>query len=268
MKLRLLSENDFQTGLSKFQTDPNNRLVTDSEKDNWNSKLSSVYGADISRSKAKGYNTSNTWQSLSTTRDLEDWIGDFDKRTRENKSNIISESSVKQIVQDNSMSRYDITRLIEDKTLSRYEITQIVEQNGVNESKVRDIAKEIAYAGVIQSYDSNVGNKLNSIFGTSFWNVNSINDLVSGDSAISELLNNRAAFSAMLNVKSFLKAATASEKFSERLLNNDTAFEVFLNNPVALRATVGFSTVLYLKIQRNSERNTAFTIACRAYGIK
>lgn len=39
--------------------------------------------SNISRCKAKGYNTSSTWQSLSTERDLEDWIGDFDKRTRE-----------------------------------------------------------------------------------------------------------------------------------------------------------------------------------------
>lgn len=42
--------------------------------------------SNISRCKTKGYNTSNTWQSLSTERDLEDWIGDFDKRTRELKS--------------------------------------------------------------------------------------------------------------------------------------------------------------------------------------
>lgn len=39
--------------------------------------------SNISRCKAKGYDTSNTWQPLSTERDLEDWIGDFDKRTRE-----------------------------------------------------------------------------------------------------------------------------------------------------------------------------------------
>lgn len=42
--------------------------------------------SDISRCKTKGYNTSSTWQDLSTSRDLEDWIGDFDKRTRELKS--------------------------------------------------------------------------------------------------------------------------------------------------------------------------------------
>lgn len=64
------------------------RFVSDSEKSTWNGKLSSVSGQDISRAKAKGYNTSSTWQSISSSRDLEDWIGDFDKRTRENKDNI------------------------------------------------------------------------------------------------------------------------------------------------------------------------------------
>ena len=43
--------------------------------------------SDVSRCKTKGYNTSNTWASLSSSRDLEDWIGDFDKRTRELKNN-------------------------------------------------------------------------------------------------------------------------------------------------------------------------------------
>lgn len=43
--------------------------------------------SDISRCKTKGYDTSSTWKSLSTERDLEDWIGDFDKRTRELKNN-------------------------------------------------------------------------------------------------------------------------------------------------------------------------------------
>ena len=42
--------------------------------------------SNISRCKARGYNTSNIWTNLDTERDLEDWIGDFDKRTRELKS--------------------------------------------------------------------------------------------------------------------------------------------------------------------------------------
>lgn len=42
--------------------------------------------SNISKCKTRGYNTSNIWQDLGTERDLEDWIGDFDKRTRELKS--------------------------------------------------------------------------------------------------------------------------------------------------------------------------------------
>lgn len=79
---------DIKTKLSDMTADSNHRLVTDSEKNTWNNKLSSVSGQDVSRAKTKGYNTSDTWASLATSRDLEDWIGDFDKRTRTNKENI------------------------------------------------------------------------------------------------------------------------------------------------------------------------------------
>ena len=79
---------DLKTRLSEMTSDSTHRTVSDSEKSTWNNKLSSVSGQDISRSKTKGYNTSSTWQSISSSRDLEDWIGDFDKRSRENKDNI------------------------------------------------------------------------------------------------------------------------------------------------------------------------------------
>lgn len=49
----------------------------------WNSKWDSAYGKDISRGKTDGYNTSSVWMDLSSTRDLEDWIGDLCKRTIE-----------------------------------------------------------------------------------------------------------------------------------------------------------------------------------------
>ncbi|MDK7354973.1 hypothetical protein QP518_04340 [Peptoniphilus harei] len=54
----------------------------------WNNKLDSVSGKDISRGKTDGYNTSSVWADLSTNRDLEDWIGDFHKRTLELKEMI------------------------------------------------------------------------------------------------------------------------------------------------------------------------------------
>lgn len=40
-------------------------------------------GGDVSRCKTDGYNTSTVWSNITATRDLEDWIGDFHKRTLE-----------------------------------------------------------------------------------------------------------------------------------------------------------------------------------------
>lgn len=79
-----LSTNDYDnTAKSKVDAIPSNPKYTDTTYDL--SKYAEK--ADISRCKTKGYNTSSTWKSLSTERDLEDWIGDFDKRTRELKGN-------------------------------------------------------------------------------------------------------------------------------------------------------------------------------------
>lgn len=54
----------------------------------WNNKWDSAYGKDISRGKTDGYNTSSVWADLSSTRDLEDWIGDLCKRTIELKNKL------------------------------------------------------------------------------------------------------------------------------------------------------------------------------------
>lgn len=73
-------------------------------QDNWSSwkKIASiddiptsVSGKDISRAKTDGYASASTWQSVSNERDLEDWIGDFDKRTRElKKGNVKSVNGI------------------------------------------------------------------------------------------------------------------------------------------------------------------------------
>lgn len=79
-----LSTNDYDsTAKSKVDAIPANPKYTDTTYDL--SKYAEK--SDISRCKTKGYNTSSVWQALGTTRDLEDWIGDFDKRTRELKDN-------------------------------------------------------------------------------------------------------------------------------------------------------------------------------------
>lgn len=107
-------ETDIKSKLSEMEEDSTHRTVTDTEKEKWNNvkstevvdnlttddgtkALSAKQGkalqdnkadkSNISRCKTRGWNTSNTWQSVETSRDLEDWIGDFDKRTRELKNN-------------------------------------------------------------------------------------------------------------------------------------------------------------------------------------
>lgn len=72
---------------SEIDTNENNRFVTDEEKRTWNAKLDSVSGEDISKGKTKGYASATAWQSVGNQRNLEDWIGDFDKRTKENRDN-------------------------------------------------------------------------------------------------------------------------------------------------------------------------------------
>lgn len=79
---------DIKTKLSDLTDDNTHRTVTDSEKSTWNSKLSTVSGQDVSRAKTKGYSSASSWTSVGSSRDVEDWIGDFDKRTRENKTKI------------------------------------------------------------------------------------------------------------------------------------------------------------------------------------
>lgn len=79
-----LSTNDYDsTAKSKVDAIPTNPKYTDTTYDL--SKYAEK--SDISRCKTDGYNTSTVWGDISSTRDLEDWIGDFDKRTRELRNN-------------------------------------------------------------------------------------------------------------------------------------------------------------------------------------
>lgn len=79
-----LSTNDYDnTAKSKVDAIPANPKYTDTTYDL--SKYAEK--SNISRCKTKGYGSASSWSSASSSRDLEDWIGDFDKRTRELKNN-------------------------------------------------------------------------------------------------------------------------------------------------------------------------------------
>lgn len=78
-----LSTNDYDsTAKSKVDAIPANPKYTDTTYDL--SKYAEK--SDISRCKTDGYANASSWSSVSSSRDLEDWIGDFDKRTRELRS--------------------------------------------------------------------------------------------------------------------------------------------------------------------------------------
>lgn len=89
---------DIKTSLSQMTQSSSYRTVTDSEKSTWNNKLSTVSGQDVSRAKTKGYSSASSWTSVGSSRDVEDWIGDFDKRTRENKTAISGKVNQSDIV--------------------------------------------------------------------------------------------------------------------------------------------------------------------------
>lgn len=55
--------------------------VTQEMINTWNNKWDSAYNKNISRGKTRGYINSSIWVDTSSTRDLEDWIGDLCKRT-------------------------------------------------------------------------------------------------------------------------------------------------------------------------------------------
>ena len=62
--------------------------VTQAMINTWNNKWDSAYGKDLSRGKTSGYKNSVIWSHLSSSRDLEDWIGDLCKRTLELKEKL------------------------------------------------------------------------------------------------------------------------------------------------------------------------------------
>ena len=121
---------EIKTKLSEMTDDSTHRLVTDSEKATWNGKLSSVSGQDISRAKTKGYNTSSTWQSISTNRDLEDWIGDFDKRTRENQSNISNKANTSDL--SNYASKTELSNYTKKSDITDFKRCIVLTQTEYN----------------------------------------------------------------------------------------------------------------------------------------
>lgn len=89
----LITQADIQK-LQGIEAGAQKNNVTQEMINKWDNKWDSASGKDLSKGKAKGYNTSSVWLGLSSERDLEDWIGDFCKRTEELKEKLDKKSDV------------------------------------------------------------------------------------------------------------------------------------------------------------------------------
>lgn len=69
--------------LADFESDSSHRTVSDKDKTNWDNKLSSLRGVEAGKTKVSNSSGASAWGSGSRTLDF--WIGDFDKRTKQNK---------------------------------------------------------------------------------------------------------------------------------------------------------------------------------------
>lgn len=83
----LITQADIQK-LQGIEAGAQKNNVTQEMISKWNNKWDSAGGKDLSRGKTRAYNTSSVWVDLSSTRDLEDWIGDLCKRTIELKEKL------------------------------------------------------------------------------------------------------------------------------------------------------------------------------------
>lgn len=92
--------------LSEMTDDREYRTVTDSEKEYWNKKWDNADDKDISKALAIINTGVSAWSSPGTPRQVGWWIGDFDKRTRENKEKAekANQEAVKKL--DTSILKY------------------------------------------------------------------------------------------------------------------------------------------------------------------
>lgn len=74
-----LDKTDVKTKLSELTDDATHRLVTDTEKTTWNNKLSSISNQNANYTKVNPV-VDTVWGT--GTRNLQNWIGDLDERTK------------------------------------------------------------------------------------------------------------------------------------------------------------------------------------------
>lgn len=99
--------------------------------------------SDISRCKTNGYSSASSWSSVSSKRDLEDWIGDFDKRTRELKGG--------------SVESYDLTNKV---TAYKFGRVVCLYFYNINTSDVQDVSLPSRFRPIAERVNFSIDNRL------------------------------------------------------------------------------------------------------------
>ena len=202
---RVLDDTNLKTKLSQLSQDSTHRLVTDAEKTKWNAKLDNITNVDSSKSKTKGISNATKWASTDTVRNLENWIGDFDSRSRENKTAI-------------GQNKTNI-----DNLNSR------IGNELVKEKDVRKWAAEAANADLFFAEQNKLGQMLNDSYGTSLsTNIKNLDDLINSGTALRSILSNT-------NIARF---TILSRNFYGKLVYNANAMNALLDSMEAMKLVI------------------------------
>lgn len=222
MRKRILTEDDLKRNLSEFTQDSTHRTVTDKEKTDWNKKLDNIVNVDSSKSKTKGNASAGKWTGVGTVRNLEDWVGDFNTRSVENRDNIkANKNSIK--INKNNINDLSIRSMRMNERLDGFE------DKIPSEATIKQWAADVAYTEDIFANGYPISVKLNEVFGTYFsYNIRDLDDLCSSSTAMSEFVSDPNLVEAGLRSLAFINKALRNSVSVRSLVDNPTAWAIIL----------------------------------------
>lgn len=217
-----MTEDDLKRKLSEFTEDTNHRTVTDKEKTDWNKKLDNIVNVDSSKSKTKGNAKAGKWTGVGTVRNLEDWVGDFNARSVENRDNIkANKNSIK--INKNNINDLSIRSMRMNERLDGFE------DKIPSETTIKQWAADVAYTEDIFANGYPISVKLNEVFDVHFsYNIRDLDDLCSSSTAMNEFVSDPNLVEAGLRSFAFINKALRNSVSVSALVDNPTAWAIIL----------------------------------------
>lgn len=224
-----MTEDDLKRNLSEFTQDSTHRTVTDKEKTDWNKKLDNIVNVDSSKSKTKGNAKAGKWTGVGTVRNLEDWVGDFNARSVENRDNIkANKESIAANKNNITINKNNINDL-SIRSMRMNERLDGFEDKIPSEATIKQWAADVAYTEDIFANGYPISVKLNEVFGTYFsYNIRDLDDLCSSSTAMSEFVSDPNLVEAGLRSSAFINKALRNSVSVRSLVDNPTAWAIIL----------------------------------------